>query len=115
MNTEKNEVISAIKNLTLGDLAVLFGSAKQESTDKPTYPSKEELLATKQYLDKDDIMKMLDCCNTKAYSIINSVKAYSDSLEISGRVLVTDYLAWVNRPRGKDAKQKPSGEGGGLT
>ena len=48
MNTEKNEVISAIKNLTLGDLAVLFGSAKQESTDKPTYPSKEELLATKQ-------------------------------------------------------------------
>lgn len=29
---DKNEVISAIKNLTLGDLAVLFGSGQKEDS-----------------------------------------------------------------------------------
>lgn len=98
---DKNEVISAIKNLTLGDLAVLFGSGQKEDSSQSVCVTKEELMSTKQYLNKEDIMKMLDICEDKAYKVIRSVRAYSDSLDISGRVLVSDYVAWVNRPRVK--------------
>lgn len=57
---DKNEVISAIKNLTLGDLAVLFGSGQKEDSSQSVCVTKEELMSTKQILDKDDIMKLLN-------------------------------------------------------
>lgn len=98
---EKNEVISAIKNLTLGDLAVLFSSAQKEKPSQYICVTKEELMATNQILDKDDIMKLLNISKDKAYKIIRSINAYSNSLDIEGRVLVQDYLAWANRPRVK--------------
>lgn len=98
---DKNEVISAIKNLTLGDLAVLFGSGQKEDSSQSVCVTKEELMSTKQILDKDDIMKLLNISKDKAYKIIRSINAYSNSLDIEGRVLVQDYLAWANRPRVK--------------
>lgn len=51
---DKNEVISAIKNLTLGDLAILFGSGQKEDSSQSVCVTKEELMSTKQILDKDD-------------------------------------------------------------
>lgn len=51
---DKNEVISAIKNLTLGDLAVLFGSGQKEDSSQSVCVTKEELMSTKQYLNKED-------------------------------------------------------------
>lgn len=98
---DKNEVISAIKNLTLGDLAILFGSGQKEDSSQSVCVTKEELMSTKQILDKDDIMKLLNISKDKAYKIIRSINAYSNSLDIEGQVLVQDYLAWANRPRVK--------------
>lgn len=72
---DKNEVISAIKNLTLGDLAILFGSEQKEDSSQSVCVTKEELMSTKQYLNKEDIMKMLDICEDKAYKVIRSVRA----------------------------------------
>ena len=87
---DKNEVNSAIKNLTLGDLAILFGSGQKEDSSQSVCVTKEELMSTKQILDKDDIMKLLNISKDKAYKIIRSINAYSNSLDIEGRVLVQD-------------------------
>ena len=73
---DKNEVISAIKNLTLGDLAILFGSGQKEDSSQSVCVTKEELMSTKQILDKDDIMKLLNISKDKAYKIIRSINAY---------------------------------------
>lgn len=56
----------------------------------------------KVYLDKDDIKKIFGCGTAKAYSIIRSIRAYSDSLNLQGKVTRNDYLAWLNRPLKKD-------------
>lgn len=64
----------------------------------------------KAYLDKDDIKKIFNCGTAKAYSIIRSIKAYSDSLNFQGRVTKGDYLAWLNRPTKKDNAQSSQGE-----
>ena len=77
---DKKEVISAIKNLTLGDLAVLFGSGQKEDSSQSVCVTKEELMSTKQYLNKEDIMKMLDICEDKAYNEIR-IERYSITCE----------------------------------
>lgn len=99
MNNDNNQVASAIKNLTLGDLFKLFGSSARQKGDSTYLHSKEELLKSKQVLNKDDIMQMLEVSENTAYMVIRSIKAYSDSLGVAGKILVSDYLAWNNRPR----------------
>lgn len=56
----------------------------------------------KAYLDKDDIMKIFACGRDRALAIIRSIKTYSDSLKLKGKVTKNDYLAWLNRPLKKD-------------
>lgn len=53
----------------------------------------------KEFYDKVDIMNLLKCGETKAQSIIRSVKAYTgDMLGVRGKILVTEYEAWKQRP-----------------
>ena len=63
---------------------------------------KEEFMA--EYYDKIDIMNKLGCGESKAMAIIRSIKDYTgDMLKIRGKVLVTEYEAWKNRPLQKNA------------
>lgn len=56
-----------------------------------------DLFSTPQYLRSSDIMKLFGVGATKASSIIRSIKSVSDVAGISGRVTVSDYIAWYNR------------------
>lgn len=58
--------------------------------------TKQELLKTPQFLDKIDIMKMFDCCEPKALSLIRSIKSVSDRAGLKGKVTITDYNEWYN-------------------
>lgn len=61
----------------------------------------------KEYLSIADIQGMFGCGKNKAEQIIRCVKDYvKDPLPLRGKVLVTEYEAWKNRPmeRGKAAQ-----------
>lgn len=55
----------------------------------------------KLYITTTDLQDMFGCGIHKAESIMRSIKAYSDSMMVRGKVLTTDFEAWYNRPRGK--------------
>lgn len=51
----------------------------------------------KVFYDKLDIMNLLGCGEAKAQSIIRSVKyCTGDKTKIKGKVLVTEFEAWIN-------------------
>lgn len=56
----------------------------------------KSLFETRQYLNKTDIKRLFDVGDTKASSIIQSIKAVSDIAHIAGRVTVSDYNRWYN-------------------
>lgn len=58
---------------------------------------KIELLKKQQFLSAADIQKMFDCGRGKAYQIIRGIKSVSDIAHLSGKVTVSDYLAWYNQ------------------
>lgn len=55
---------------------------------------KEELFEKPQYLGVEDIKRIFDCGNTKAWEIIRNIKSVSDRLNISGKVTISDYEKW---------------------
>ena len=56
----------------------------------------------KLFYDKYDIMNMFKCGVDKAMAIIRAIKSVSDIAGIKGKVTITDYSAWYNRPIKKD-------------
>lgn len=57
----------------------------------------------KEFYDKADIMNLLKCGESRALAIIRSVKDYTgDMLGVRGKVLVTEYEAWKQRPLQKN-------------
>lgn len=53
----------------------------------------------KEFYDKVDIMNLLKCGESRALAIIRSVKDYTgDMLGVRGKILVTEYEAWKQRP-----------------
>lgn len=61
----------------------------------------------KEYLCIADIQKLFGCGVNKAAAIIRCIKDYvPNPLPLRGKVLVTEYEAWKNRPmeRGKAAQ-----------
>ena len=60
-----------------------------------------EPIEKKLYITTTDLQDMLGVGIHKAESIMRSIKAYSDSMQMRGKVLMTDFEAWYNRPRGK--------------
>ena len=52
----------------------------------------------KRFYSVADIEQMFSCGRNKASQIIREIKAYSNSLPIRGKVLVTDFEVWYNRP-----------------
>lgn len=59
---------------------------------------KVELMTNRQYLAVKDIAKIFDCSNGTAQRVMREIKAYSDIAKIKGKVTITDYEAWFNRP-----------------
>lgn len=56
-------------------------------------------MAERDFYDKYDIMNILKCGETKAMAVIRSVKEYTGNmLGIKGKILVTEYEAWKQRP-----------------
>ena len=54
-------------------------------------------LQQKVVYDKFDIMNLLGCGEAKAQSIIRSVKyCTGDKTKLKGKILVTEFEAWVN-------------------
>ena len=65
--------------------------------DNATFKTKEELISESVYVDKYDIMDMFKCGESKALSIIRSVKKCTgDKLGLKGKVLVTELNEWMN-------------------
>lgn len=62
-------------------------------------------MSEKLYYTIADLQDMFGCGLHKAESIMRSIKAYSDSMQMRGRVLVTDFEAWYNRPREKNIEE----------
>ncbi|MEG1663582.1 MAG: hypothetical protein RR338_06305 [Clostridia bacterium] len=59
--------------------------------------TREELLAERQYLDVNDIMKIFDCKQTFAYKTIREIHSVSNIGRRAGRILVRDYEIWINK------------------
>ncbi len=58
----------------------------------------------KDYYDKYDIMNIFGCGKDRAMAILRSIKDYTgDVLGLKGKVLITEYEAWKNRPLQKNA------------
>ena len=55
----------------------------------------------KEFYNIDDLRRMFCCGKSKAQAIMRSIRAYSPSLPIRGKVLVEDCESWKNRPRVK--------------
>ncbi len=79
-----------------------MGKPKMEPAYAATY---EELFQKRQYLRAADIEKLFDVGRTKASEIIQAIKSVSDIAHISGRVTVSDYVAWYNQYLPKEAAQ----------
>ena len=60
----------------------------------------------KLYITTADIQDMFGCGIHKAESIMRSIKSYSDSIKVRGKVLRTDFEAWYNRPLEKKTSVK---------
>lgn len=60
--------------------------------------TKEELMSRAQFLDVADIMKLFACGRDSAYKKLREIKSVSDILGVRGKVTITDYEAWYNRP-----------------
>lgn len=60
----------------------------------------------KEFYNIDDLRRMFCCGKSKAQAIMRSIRAYNQSLPFSGRILVEDYNAWKNRPRGKENNER---------
>ena len=61
-------------------------------------------MAERDYYDKFDIMNLLKCGEARALAVIRSVKDYTgDMIGIRGKILVTEYEAWKQRPLQKEA------------
>ena len=61
-------------------------------------------MAERDYYDKYDIMNIFGCGVDRAMAILRSIKNYTgDVLGLKGKVLVTEYEAWKNRPLQKNA------------
>lgn len=57
----------------------------------------KELLEQKEAFTVDDICILINVKKGRAYKFIREVKAYSDRLQVNGRILKKDYLEYVNR------------------
>lgn len=56
--------------------------------------------------DVKDIQQLLKVKQTTAYRILKQAKQYQDNLNIAGRILVSDFIAWQNRIAAKDLAKK---------
>ena len=65
-----------------------------------------DLQVKKLYITTDDLQDMFGCGIHKAESIMRSIKSYSDSIKVRGKVLRTDFEAWYNRPLEKKTSVK---------
>lgn len=63
---------------------------------KATPITLEELKIKKAYLDVTDITLLFGCGTSKAYSIMRSVKYFSDKLAMPGKILISELEAWMN-------------------
>ena len=59
---------------------------------------KVEILTTRQYLSVKDLESIFDCSRGTAERIMRQIKAHSDIARIKGKVTITDYESWFNRP-----------------
>ncbi|MBQ8567291.1 MAG: hypothetical protein IJ445_06905 [Clostridia bacterium] len=65
--------------------------------DNSVVKTKEELMNGAAFVDKYDIIDMFKCGESKALSIIRSVKKCTgDKLGIKGKVLITELNEWMN-------------------
>ena len=55
----------------------------------------EKISIKKPYLDVYDIMKLMDCKESKAYGYIRAIKSISDVGKTAGRVMVRDFNMWA--------------------
>lgn len=56
----------------------------------------------KEFYSVADLQKKFCCGKSKAEAIMRCIKAYvSDPMPLRGKVLVTEYEAWKNRPMAK--------------
>ena len=51
----------------------------------------------KKFVSVKDVQEMFECGYGKACSIIRSVKAYSNSLPLKGKVLTVEFEEWYNQ------------------
>ena len=56
--------------------------------------------------DVKDIQIVLKVKQSTAYKILRQAKRYQDNLNISGRILVSDFIAWQNRIVAKNVSKK---------
>jgi len=56
--------------------------------------------------DVNDIQIVLKVKQSTAYKILRQAKRYQDNLNISGRILVSDFIAWQNRIVAKNVSKK---------
>lgn len=61
----------------------------------------------KEAFDVNDIQILLDVGRDMAYRFIRQVKSYSDHLGWSGKILKSDYLAYINREIKKNDAPRP--------
>jgi predicted nucleic acid-binding OB-fold protein len=64
-------------------------------------PLSEERLK-KPYITTKDIEEEYQCSKTIAQKIMREIKAYGVKIDIKGKVLVSDYIAWY---MGQNARQ----------
>lgn len=56
--------------------------------------------------DVKDIQIVLKVKQSTAYKILRQAKRYQDNLNISGRILVSDFIAWQNRIVARNVSKK---------
>lgn len=56
----------------------------------------EEFKNQKFYFNAQDIAKIFECGIDKAYGIIRSIKSFSDTLRLAGKITVPEFEVWYN-------------------
>lgn len=68
--------------------------------------TKEEIMSRAQFLNVKDMMILFACGRDTAYKRLREIKSVSDILHVRGKVTLTDYEAWYNRPIAKQEADK---------
>lgn len=59
---------------------------------------KVEILTSRQYLSVKDLESIFGCSRGTAERVMREIKAHSGITKIKGKVTITDYESWFNRP-----------------